>query len=133
MSACNLDGTCSNIGDEDLNQLTQKYPHLDKNTIFMWKQAFVMFDSSRTGSITARDMGKMFIRMGQKPTNIELQDIVGDIDVDQDGGIQFEEFIEYFHGKLAKSDERVKNEEEANLKAAFKVFDIDSNGEIDVQ
>ena len=117
----------------NFNDLSKKYPHLDENTIFMWNQAFLMFDSNQNGCITARDLGRMFIRMGQKPTNVELRDIVNELDVDQDGTIQFEEFIEYFHGKLAKSDELVRDEEEANLKAAFKVFDIDSNGEIDVQ
>lgn len=118
------------LADEEIEKLKTMYPHLDGKTIKVWNETFRMFDTKNNGHITPRELKKMFLKMGQKPTNVELRDIINDLDTNQDGIIQFQEFLEYFDGKLGKSTE---NEEDfANLKAAFKMFDSDDSGEIDI-
>jgi len=102
-----------------------------------WNEAFKMFDEDKNGSISAREVKHVLRKLGQKPTSEEVKDIVNELDVNQDGCIQFDEFIASMvrrnsHSTAGGSDGRAQEEHE-NLKAAFNVFDTDKNGRIDLQ
>ena len=66
--------------------------------------------------------------MGQNPTEDELQALVMEVDVNGDGTIDFEEFL----GMMEKSNKEGEGEE-SGIKEAFKIFDRDGNGYIDVK
>ena len=62
--------------------------------------------------------------LGQNPTEAELQDMINEVDSDQNGTIDFPEFLTMMAKKIQDTD----TEEE--IREAFKVFDKDGNGYI---
>ena len=62
--------------------------------------------------------------LGQTPTEVELQDMVDEVDIDGNGSIDFNEFVAMMCRKMKSAD----SEEE--IKEAFRVFDKDGNGYI---
>lgn len=74
--------------------------------------------------------------LGQNPTAAEVSDVVNELDVNQDGCIQFEEFIASMvrrNSSVANCAESKSKDENDNLRAAFEVFDTDKNGRIDLK
>ncbi|KAI7970225.1 hypothetical protein EIK77_008452 [Talaromyces pinophilus] len=92
--------------------------------------------------ITAEELKEVMRSLGQNPTEAELQDIVNELDVDHTGTIDFDgdtasptqhivilltyqpEFLTMMIHKGKATDE------EAELRAAFEVFDQDGSGTI---
>ncbi|KAF9594214.1 hypothetical protein IFM89_028871 [Coptis chinensis] len=62
--------------------------------------------------------------LGQNPTEAELQDMINKVDADQNGTIDFPEFLNLMARKMKVKD----TDSEEELKEAFKVFDKDQNG-----
>lgn len=60
--------------------------------------------------------------LGQNPTEAELQEMIGEVDANGNGTIDFSEFLTLMVSKMKDTD----TEEE--LREAFKVFDKDGNG-----
>ncbi|KAL8624257.1 hypothetical protein ACOMHN_027563 [Nucella lapillus] len=89
-----------------------------------YKEAFLLFDKDKDGTITTSALGTVMRSLGQKPTDSELQDMINEVDADGNGTIDFEEFLHMMARKMKDTD----SEEE--LREAFKVFDKDGNGVI---
>jgi len=68
--------------------------------------------------------------MNQNPTEKDIQEILKEADVDKSGAIEWNEFITIIPKKLKQIQ---KEEEEKELRAAFKVFDADNSGNISVE
>ena len=62
--------------------------------------------------------------MGQNPTEDELLNLVLEVDIDGNGTIEFEEFLNMMKQKANEADQ------ESDLKEAFKIFDRDKDGYI---
>lgn len=60
--------------------------------------------------------------LGQNPSEAELQDMINEVDADNNGTIDFPEFLTMMARKMKDTD----SEEE--IREAFKVFDRDNNG-----
>ncbi|XP_060063082.1 uncharacterized protein LOC132543585 [Ylistrum balloti] len=86
-----------------------------------------MFDRDNSGRITAENLTLVMQTLGQNPTQEEVEDLLKDKDVDGDGMINFEDFTKMMKVKMET------NEEEAELRLAFKVFDRDNSGKIDFE
>ena len=56
------------------------------------------------------------------PTEAELQDMVNEVDADQDGSVNFEEFLDM----MSKSSGSGNTQED--IRAAFQVFDKNGDG-----
>merc|ERR1719342_179312 len=65
--------------------------------------------------------------MGQNPTEDELLALVMEVDINGDGTIDFQEFLGMMKQKANEADQ------ESDLKEAFKIFDRDKNGYIDMK
>ncbi|MBA0863258.1 hypothetical protein Goshw_018714 [Gossypium schwendimanii] len=87
-----------------------------------FKEAFSLFDKDGDGCITTKELGTVMRSLGQNPTEAELQGMINEVDADQNGTIDFPEFLNLIARKMKDTD----SEEE--LKEAFKVFDKDQNG-----
>ncbi|KAK3035893.1 hypothetical protein RJ639_033394 [Escallonia herrerae] len=98
--------------------------HLTEEQIAEFKEAFNLFDKDGDGSITTKELGTVMRSLGQNPTEVELQDMINEVDADQNGTIDFPEFLNLMSRKMKDTD----SEEE--LREAFKVFDKDQNGSI---
>ena len=73
-----------------------------------------------SGSISVNELLALMRAMGKNPTEEELLNLIMEVDGDHNGTIEFSEFLGLMrHNSLAI-------DEEADLKAAFKMFD--SNG-----
>ncbi|XP_038985403.1 calmodulin-like [Phoenix dactylifera] len=95
---------------------------LTEEQIPEFKEAFSLFDKDGDGCITTKELGTVMRSLGQNPTEAELQDMINEVDADQNGTIDFPEFLNLMARKMKDTD----SEEE--LKEAFKVFDKDQNG-----
>ena len=87
-----------------------------------FKEAFNIFDKDRDGYITAKELGDLIRNLGQTPSEAELQNMINEVDINNNGAIDFKEFLDIMIKKLKDSE----NEEE--LIEAFKIFDKDGNG-----
>jgi len=87
-----------------------------------FKEAFSLFDKDGDGCITTKELGTVMRSLGQHPTEAELADMVREIDVDGNGQIDFNEFLNMMVMKMKD----VITEEE--IREAFLLFDNDGNG-----
>ena len=60
--------------------------------------------------------------LGQNPSESELQDMINEVDADNNGTIDFPEFLTMMARKMKDTDS------EDEIREAFKVFDRDNNG-----
>eukprot|EP00091_Calanus_sinicus_P011139 TRINITY_DN2533_c0_g1_i1.p2 TRINITY_DN2533_c0_g1~~TRINITY_DN2533_c0_g1_i1.p2 ORF type:complete len:165 (-),score=62.98 TRINITY_DN2533_c0_g1_i1:78-572(-) len=103
--------------DKDMDQL--------RNAEF--KEAFDEFDTDGSGAISSEELLGVLRAMGQNPTEDELLNLVMEVDIDGNGTIEFEEFLNMMKKKASENDE------EADLKEAFKIFDRDKDGFISMK
>ncbi|XP_017924320.2 calmodulin, striated muscle [Chiroxiphia lanceolata] len=97
---------------------------LSEEKIAEFKEAFSLFDRDGDGSITTRELGTVMRSLGQNPTEAELRDMVGEVDADGSGTVDFPEFLSLMARRMRDTD----GEEE--IREAFRVFDKDGNGYI---
>ncbi|NXO20178.1 CALMS protein, partial [Cisticola juncidis] len=97
---------------------------LSEEKIAEFKEAFSLFDRDGDGCISSGELGTVMRSLGQNPTEAELQAMVGELDADGSGTIDFPEFLSLMARKMRDTD----GEEE--IREAFRVFDKDGNGYI---
>ncbi|MCJ1321932.1 hypothetical protein MMC15_007277 [Xylographa vitiligo] len=66
--------------------------------------------------------------LGQNPSESELQDMINEVDADNNGTIDFPEFLTMMARKMKDTDSEDEIRVDQNIKEAFKVFDRDNNG-----
>ncbi len=88
------------------------------------KEAFEMFDRDRDGWIGQKELGNILRSLGHEPSEMELADMIRDSDKNEDGLIDFNEFMQIMHKRAKDSD--IEDE----LIEAFKIFDKESEGKI---
>jgi len=88
----------------------------------MMKKVFEMFDNGK-GSVKKEELGDVIRSMGKNPTDDEIEEIKKEIKVDEEGNVEFSDFIDVVGKKFVDDDDKEKT-----LREAFKVFDKDSNG-----
>ena len=102
------------------NQMTEEQ-------IAEFKEAFSVFDRNGDGAITREELGTVMRSLGQNPTETDLKDIINEVDADHDGKINFHEFLTMMGLKMEEANR------EAELREAFQLFDMDSNGLISAE
>lgn len=71
----------------------ESFEHQTEEDMLQVAQAiFNEFDVDGRGSISTLEMHKVFRSMGVNPTEQELQDLIKEVDADNSGMIEFEEF-----------------------------------------
>merc|ERR1712098_1003289 len=91
------------------------------------KEAFDAFDKDGSGTISSEELLGVMRAMGQNPTEDELLNLVLEVDLDGNGTIEFPEFLELMKTKSSEVDQ------ESDLREAFKIFDRDKDGYIDMK
>ena len=89
-----------------------------------YQEAFDMFDKDKSGSIDEEELGCVMRRLGHEMTDEELKQMVAKVDTDNNGEIDFDEFLAMM---LAYNNAGGKDNE---MKQAFKQFDINGDGKI---
>ena len=72
-----------------------------------------------TVDIYFQELGTVFRRLGERPSDKELKDMVDEVDEDKNGTIEFEEFLNMMAMRLSNSEKILK---------VFKVFDKNDDG-----
>lgn len=73
-----------------------------------FKKAFRLFDKDGDGHIQTKELRAALRNLGQNPTDLELQDIFNEMDIDRNGTIDFTEFIKM----LIKTNKQENNEDD---------------------
>lgn len=97
---------------------------LTNEQIAEFKEAFSLLDKDKDGAISSKELGTVMRSLGQNPTEEELKDMIKEVDANNDGTIDFPEFLLMMAGKMDEAGEDEK------IKVAFKVFDRDGDGYI---
>merc|ERR1711991_317956 len=96
---------------------------LTEEQIAEFKEAFSLFDKDGDGTITTKELGTVMRSLGQNPTEAELTDMVNEVDSDQNGTIEFPEFLSLMARKMQDSDTEEKIRE----------ADVDGDGQINYE
>ncbi len=91
--------------------------NLTEEHISEFREAFEVFDKDKDGSITIDELADLMKALNLAPTDQEIVDMKNEIDVDQNGNVDFKEFITLIARRVRDSDLEQENIE------AFKVFD----------
>jgi len=91
------------------------------------REAFEMFDMDRSGSIDVRELKAAIKALGMDVSADELKKMVGDVDKDGNGTIEFAEFLGMMTAKMSNT---ATDEEIAKC---FKLFDHDATGTISLK
>ncbi|KAF0693434.1 Aste57867_15607 [Aphanomyces stellatus] len=105
------------------NVLHQKLKSLNGK---VYEEVFHTFDKDHNGTISKDELSEMLQAMGQRYTSYvaEIDAIMKSADVDGDGGISMAEFTTLMNSSLFQ----VGQWDEADLRAAFEIFDINHDG-----
>ncbi|CAD8177345.1 unnamed protein product [Paramecium pentaurelia] len=89
---------------------------LTEEEIFEFKEAFDFLDKNCDGVITANQFSTILRSIGQNPTEKEVQDIFIEFDADEDGTIDFAQFLCLMGRKMKEleSEERKKLDKDGN-------------------
>ncbi|CAH1228159.1 CALM1 [Branchiostoma lanceolatum] len=98
---------------------------LSEQQIIEFREAFSVYDKDGDGIIAIKELFKVMWSLGQNPTESEMEKILQDVDPDGEGTIDFPDFLTV----MAKRQKDTEQEEE--LRAAFRAFDMDHNGIIE--
>jgi len=113
----------------DAGAIVQKFRDTYKN-ISDVKAAFRRFDKNRDGSLSKTEMSRMMFSTGHSFTDVEVDAIMNLGDIDGDGEIDLEEFVQLMSPSasytIAKIRSCFKSIEE--VKQLFKEIDTDSDG-----
>ncbi len=90
------------------------------------REAFNMFDKNNNGVISMEEFRGVLQALGQEPTDDELHLMMKSVDTDQNGSVDFDEFICMMRAHLHDEEHAPTPEDE--LKEVFNVFDKDGNG-----
>lgn len=104
--------------------LQEERDQLSDTQIAELREAFSLFDKDGDGDISVKELGTVMRSLGQNPSDQELDEMIREVDVDGNGTIDFEEFLQMMARKMKETDT------EQEIREAFSIFDRDSNGYI---
>ena len=99
-------------------------PKLDAEQVEELKEAFSLFDTDGSGSIDAKELKAAMRALGFQVKKADVRKMIADIDKDDSGTIDFQEFVDMMTGKMSERDGK---EEVAKV---FALFDHEGAGKI---
>lgn len=97
---------------------------IPENRIKDFREAFEIFDKDKDGYITAKELIQVMKSLNQDPSEQEINEMIKQVDLDNNGRIDFNEFAELMTKRSKETD---IEEEVIN---AFRVLDKQGQGTI---
>eukprot|EP00249_Psilotum_nudum_P014146 c24693_g1_i1 orf=369-872(-) len=97
---------------------------LDPEELAELKEIFSRFDKDGDGSITELEMGSLLRSLGLKPNAEQLEILIQKADTNNNGLIEFDEFVDLLTPELTKTSPYT----EEQLQSLFRTFDRDGDG-----
>merc|ERR1712244_211974 len=91
------------------------------------KEAFDLFDTDKSGAIETAELKAAMSSLGYEHTNKLIFQILENLDKNQDGQIDFDEFLDMMSAKLSDKDSR------EDIMKVFNLFDQDGTGRITIE
>ena len=95
---------------------------LPREEVIELRQAFQVFDDDGSGILDPAELKQAFIDLGFTGQNKFVYQILAELDEDQSGGIDFEEFVRLATAKIGDKDSR------AEINKVFNAFDPNRSG-----
>ncbi|KFD56605.1 hypothetical protein M514_02709 [Trichuris suis] len=115
------------VSSSSSNQITDNLvQQLTPDEVDEFREAFMMFDKDKNGTISTKELGVAMRSLGQNPTEQELIEMINEVDIDGNGQIEFPEFCLMMKRMMKETDSEM-------IREAFRVFDKDGNGVVTAQ
>lgn len=105
---------------------TGKADKLTPEQIAEFREAFSIFDKDGDGTISTKELGIVMRSLGETKSDEQLEQMIAEVDVDGNGTIDFEEYLEMMAKKMQNSGSADQ------IREAFKVFDKKNCGYLTV-
>ncbi|KAF4040379.1 EF hand [Phytophthora infestans] len=122
------------------NAKTYERPGLSEEEIEEIREAFNLFDTDGSGTIDPKELKAAMQSLGFEAKNQTIYQMIGDIDKDGSGSIDFEEFLDMMTAKMSDKDSREDIQKElgetmtdAELLEMIERADTDQDGEINAE
>merc|ERR1711977_650042 len=92
-----------------------------------FKEAFNLFDTDKSGTIDAMELSFCMRALGFNPTPDEIKDMLDKIDQDDNGTVEYQEFVDLLSGAMDRKDP------DEEMKDGFAMFDTANKGFIDAK
>ena len=102
-------------------------PGLSEEEIEEIREAFNLFDTDGSGTIDPKELKAAMQSLGFEAKNQTIYQMIGDIDKDGSGEIDFEEFLDMMTAKMSDKDSR------EDIMKVFNLFDDDQSGKISLR
>jgi len=99
---------------------------LTPRELLEFERAFAMLDYEKDGTVTTKELNHFMHKLGKKPTESELQEMINAVDTNGNGDIEFTEFLNSMTQKMCQEP----NDDE--VREVFRIFDKDNSGYITV-
>merc|ERR1719238_252491 len=102
-------------------------PGLSDEEIEEIREAFNLFDTDGSGTIDPKELKSAMESLGFEAKNQTIYQMIGDIDKDGSGAIDFDEFLDMMTAKMSDKDSR------EDIQKVFNLFDDDASGKISMK
>lgn len=100
---------------------------MTKEEVIDIKRAFDLFDEDGSGTINPKELHQAYQEMGMTTSDKMVYMILSELDQDNSGGLDFDEFI-----KLAAVRPDFKFNDKNELMKVFRIMDINKDGKISI-
>merc|ERR1719316_2099684 len=71
----------------------------DTDSVEEMREAFLVFDRDKSGSVTASELKHVMNNLGEQVTNEEVEEMIKEADADGDGELSFDDFLQFIQKK----------------------------------
>ncbi|POM74268.1 Hypothetical protein PHPALM_8800, partial [Phytophthora palmivora] len=115
-------------GGEEWSRSDEEYhKHLKRSL----RRAFDFFDLDQTATIDKRELSHVLRALGHEFTSKELETEMASADLDQNGQLDFYEFVAFVKKQLAQKTYLLSQQREMEIRQSFQALDSDKNGALD--
>ena len=79
---------------------------LDSEQLEEIREAFNLFDTDGSGSIEVKELKAAMRALGFQVKKAEIRKMVADVDKDENGSIEFDEFVDMMTSRMANRDSK---------------------------